>query len=165
METILPAINKYSEDLYEKEYYLNKRWLEVRDGVNFHESILHIFQEKDDYMTTIDGNVSKGKWRILEHPNLLLLERGGGEVFEIAFLNSNFFILSKHGDQTRKKQRQYLVMGYEPIIRGLTWKEVAELLYQQHQSNKQAVLLSVVLIGLVIIAVLFYFIKYDNGLS
>ncbi len=158
LDAILPLVGQFSEDLSENEFYLNKRWLEFRDHPNFHESVLHLFQDKGEYLISTDGNVAKARWKILEESNLMMLEKGAGEFYELAFLNDEFFILSKHGDQSRKKQRQYLVLGYEASMGGLSWKEYAEKLFYQHQTNKQMVLLTV--IGLIFLsAVLFFYLS------
>ena len=42
LDFILPKVRPWSEDLYEQQYYLNTRWLEIRDDNQFHEAILHM---------------------------------------------------------------------------------------------------------------------------
>ena len=46
LDEILPLIRSWSEDLYEEEFFLDTRWLEMRDDEHFTETILHIFRAK-----------------------------------------------------------------------------------------------------------------------
>ena len=101
LDFILPKVRPWSEDLYEQQYYLNTRWLEIRDDNQFHEAILHIFQEEGAYMRSVDGNISQGTWQLLPRSNTLILNRVvedtvvQSELFDLAFLNSDFFVLKK----------------------------------------------------------------------
>ncbi len=136
LDTILPKIRPWGEDLYEGNNYLYKRWLEIRDDEAFHESVLHIFNDGGEYMLSIDGNIQKGVWRFLPESNTFILEYlGRSELFDLAFLNSDFFILRKHGDQHRKGQKKYFVLGRENAIYGLTWREIMEVLFNIYRGN------------------------------
>ncbi|MEL6923362.1 MAG: hypothetical protein AAFO94_04875 [Bacteroidota bacterium] len=156
---ILPKIRPWSEDLYEKEYYLDTRWLEIRDAENFHESVLHIFQKDGNYLISVDGNISKGHWKILSKSNTLILDQGNrNELYDLKFLNGDFFILSKHGNQRRKNQREYFVMGRESLVSGLEWREIMDLLYSRYQNNSQVIVfVTIFAIVLVIILGLSFF--------
>ena len=108
LDFILPKIVPYGEDLREEKFWWTKRWKEVREEEGFHEAILHIFSEGGEYMLSIDGNLVKGNWRQLGDYNSLVVEiNGKSELFDVRFLNAEFMILSKHGDQARKGQRRY----------------------------------------------------------
>ena len=140
LNVILPAIRQWSEDLREEEFWLDRGWMEIRDQDDFHEAVLHFFNEKGEYLQSVDGNVSKGKWRYLESSNKLMLERGGGnssknELFDLAYLDSYFFILRKHGDQARKGNAKYFVMAYEPVAVNLEWRDAMELLFNKYRGN------------------------------
>ncbi len=155
LDFILTKIRPVSEDLYEDEYWLNHRWLEIRDDVKFHESVLHIFTGENEYLISVDGNISKGVWRTLESPNTMILEHGSGnELYDLAFLNEQFFVLKKHGDQERKGQAKYFVMGREHVVRGLEWRDCMELMFNVYRNNSRwtwAVGLIMVLIALIIL--------------
>lgn len=161
LDLIIPLVRPWGEDLYEEEYYLDTRWLEVRDDDSFHESVLHIFRENDEYLHSIDGNIHKGKWRRLERSNTLILEQTAGttvvksELFDLAFLNKDFFILKKHGDQQRKGFKKYFVMGNEAYIRDLEWRDVVELLFNRYRNNRQWIFFVVFIVILVAIVVFF----------
>lgn len=140
LNVILPEIRQWSEDLREEEFWLERGWMEMRDQDDFHEAVLHFFNQKGEYMQSVDGNVSKGKWRYIEASNKLLLERGGGntgksELFDLAYLDEYFFILRKHGDQTRKGNAKYFVMAYEPIAASLEWRDAMELLFNKYRES------------------------------
>jgi hypothetical protein len=154
LDYVLGQIYKWSEDLYEEEYYVAKRWLEVREENNFYESVLHIFNPNGEYMISIDGNIQKGAWRFLAENNTFITEiLGKNELYDLAFLNQDFFILMKHGDQHRKGQRKYFVMGREGVVAGLTWREVVEMLFNLYRDNSQFMRLifgAVVVAGIII---------------
>lgn len=152
LDFIIPQVRPWGEDLYEQEYYLDTRWLEIRDKESFHESVLHIFRDKGEYLVSVDGNISNGKWRVLEKSNTLILDLGNrSELFDLAFLNNDFFILRKHGDQARKGNKKYFVMGRENFVQGYEWREIMELLFSRYRSNSQFIILVTVVILIVII--------------
>jgi len=136
LKQILPVVRPLGEDLWEEEVYIGKPWLEVRDDVHFHKAILHFFHEGGEYLRSVDGNVSGGSWRILEPSNKMLIEHGGGaELFDLAFLDQQFFILDKHGDQERLGQRRFTVFLIEPLGKKLVWRDAMELLFQKYHTN------------------------------
>jgi hypothetical protein len=167
LDLILPQIRQWSEDLREMENYVisgGKPWLEVRDDPGFQETVLHFFNEGGEYLQSVDGNVSRGRWRLLDATNKIIIEQGGGgkagspnksELFELAFLNQKFFILKKHGDQFKKRSRRYLMLGFEGSIRGLKWKDCVELLFNEYRSHwgmfNYIVVAAIILILIVII--------------
>jgi len=158
LDFIIPLVRPWGEDLYEQEYYLNTRWLEIKDEDNFHEAVLHIFQDEEQYMISIDGNISRGSWRILPQSNTLILEQGGGvksELFDLAFMNSDFFVLRKHGNQSRKGNKKYFVMGREKIVRGLEWRDSMELLFNRYRGNSQFIVIVAIVVLFVALLMVF----------
>lgn len=183
MDTILPQIRQFSEDLREQKFYSmpgGKPWIEIRDDPGFQESVLHFFNEGGEYLQSVDGNVTRGRWRLLDGTNKIIIEQGGGkgsggdnkgkdgghqgggdkepsrsELFELAFLNLHFFVLKKHGDQQRKGRKKYMVMAFEPAVKGLKWKDVIELMYNEYRSHwgtfQYLMLAAIVLVIIVIL--------------
>lgn len=151
LDTVIPTVRPWGEDLYEEENYTDIPWLELRDDDSFHETVLHFFNDSGEYLVSTNGNVDGGSWRFLEKSNKLLLEMGGqAELYELAFLNRNFFILAKHGDQRRLGAPKYFVMINERYGRNLEWREAMELLYNTYRSNNNAY----VILGLVILLII-----------
>ncbi|MBP7185156.1 MAG: hypothetical protein KBA06_06595 [Saprospiraceae bacterium] len=162
LDDVLPKIQPWSETLEEKEHYLDVRWKEIRDDEQFLETILHIFRDNGEYLYSIDGNLNKGIWKILQKTNTFIIETVSGgqivrsELFDLAFLNDEFFILKKHGDQHRKGQRKYLMFAREDVVDGMEWTEVTTLLYAIYKSNSNFYIIVVVLICIFIIAVFLF---------
>jgi hypothetical protein len=165
LDEVLADIHHLSEDLREQQFYVasgGKPWLEVRDDPGFQESVLHFFNPNGEYLQSVDGNVSRGKWRLLDGTNKIIIEQGGSdrnpsrsELFELAFLNHYFFILKKHGNHARRKKGKYLVMGYEPYVNGLKWKDFVDLMYNEFRSQWgafQYIILAAVIIFIIVIA-------------
>ncbi len=144
LDFILPKVIPYGEDLREEKFWLGKRWKEIRQEEGFHEAILHIFHPGGEYMLAIDGNLMKGAWRQLSGGNSLVVEMAGkGELFDVRFLNDDFLILTKHGDQARKGQRRFFVLVFEPATkhkgRDIDWLSIMEKLYDVWRSNSLSI--------------------------
>lgn len=158
LDFILPKIVAYGEDLVEGEFWLGKRWKEVRDDEGFHESILHIFNPGGEYLLSLDGNIVKGSWRQLGAYNTLIIEMSGrSELFDLRFMNGDFVVLTKHGDQLRKGQRVYFCLVHEPSSKGsggdLDWRNVMEKMYNIWRENSLSVwawIFFILLLGLII---------------
>jgi hypothetical protein len=150
---VLPVVRKYSEDLRETEYYLDKHWIEVRDEEDFHEVILHIFGEGGEYIRSVDGEINSGDWRYLG--NKLVFGPGGseGQVYELVFLDDDFFILQKHGNY-RKFRRRYLVLVREPLAKNLEWHQLVEYLFDRYRNSNSFFITVVILLLLIVTLVL-----------
>jgi hypothetical protein len=95
-------------------------------------------------MLSIDGNLMKGTWRQLGEYNSLVVEISGkNELFDLRFMNAEFIVLTKHGDQGRKGLRRYFVMMHEPISRhngvDLDWRNVMEKLFNVWRENSLSI--------------------------
>lgn len=160
LDYILPKVVPYGEDLRELHFWQSKRWKEIREEEGFHEAILHIFHPGGEYMLAIDGNLMKGTWRQLSDFNSLVMEMGGkGELFDVRFLDNDFLILTKHGDQARKGQRRYFLLVNEKSTRQggkeLDWRNIMEKLYDVWRRNSLSIwawLLFIIIIGGIVYA-------------
>ena len=141
LDEILPLIRPWSEDLYEKKYFLDTRWLEMRDDEHFHDTILHIFRDKGEYMIVKEGDIGKAGWKTLPNSNTIMLDSGGNrsEFFDLAFLNSDFLVLKKHGDQQKRGQRKYFVLGREGVVARLEWRDMMELMFNLYRGNSKMI--------------------------
>jgi len=141
LDFIVPKIIPYGEDLREERFWIGKRWKEVRDDEGFHEAILHIFNPGGEYLLSLDGNIIKGSWRRLGESNSLILELAGrSELFDLRFLNNDFMVLTKHGDQVRKGQRKYFFLVHEPATRApgggeIDWRNLMERAFNLWREN------------------------------
>ncbi|HMQ49384.1 MAG TPA: hypothetical protein PKA00_18045 [Saprospiraceae bacterium] len=149
LDEILKAVRPLSEDLREQKFYLNKSWLELRDDEHFHDAVLHFFHEGGEYLHSVNGDVSSGSWRFLDSSNKLMIN---DELFDLAFLDPEFFILSKHGDQQRLKKAKYFVLVFEPIGRKLEWRDAMEKLFNKYR-NSNSFYITLAIIILLIIAI------------
>ena len=151
VEYIVPLVQQWSEDLWEENFYINKRWKEIRDADTYHEVVLHMFMAEGEYMVVVDGDVSKGTWRYLKESNTFIVEYGGkSSLFDLYFLNSDFFILRKHGDQSRKGRQKYYVYGNEKSTGKLDWRNAMEKLYSIYRENSKFSIWLYVIIAVII---------------
>ncbi len=162
LDFLMPYIGQWGEDLIETENYTSeggKPWLEFRDQVNFQETILHFFNPDGEYLRSVNGNVSKGRWRLLEDSNKMLIEMGGGkdkgggisELYELIYLDKAFFILQKHGSA-----QKYLALGYEPFVAGMTWLEYVQALFQQYRNKHRRFIMTLVGISVLVFFIVLY---------
>lgn len=159
LDTILPEMQQWGEDLIEQEYFVQyggKPWLEVTDDEHALEDVLHFFNDDGEYLRSIDGNVFKGSWRLLPNTNKIVIEQGSGttktEMYDLAYLDDYFFILQKRGDQPRKGNAKYLAMGYEPAVSGLEWRDYVEALFNNYRNRSKTY--RIVIWGIVLVAIL-----------
>ncbi|MBC7775412.1 MAG: hypothetical protein H7246_08235 [Phycisphaerae bacterium] len=145
LDFILPKVIPYGEDLRETQFWLDKRWKEVREEEGFHEAILHIFSPGGEYLLSIDGNLMKGAWRQLGEENALIVEMSGNsELFDLRFLNGEFMVLTKHGDQARKGLRRFFMLVNESRSRSrsgveLDWRNIMEKLFNVWRENSLSI--------------------------
>jgi len=163
LDLILPEIKGHSDDLREREVYLDTRWLEISDKDDFHESILHIFREENEYLLSIDGNIHTGVWRTLPKSNTLIIDQMDGEnlikseLYDLAFLNKDFFVLKKHGDQKRIGRNKYKFFGREAHVKKLVWRDAIESMYNLHRNNSEYFGWVIVVVVLVVLLIAFSF--------
>jgi hypothetical protein len=150
IDFLLPRIAPHGEDLKETQFWHNRRWSEVRDGEGFHEAILHIFMPGGEYLLVLDGNIIKGSWKQLGGYNTIILEISGkSELFDLRFMNAEFMILAKHGDQARKGNRKYFLLTHEPLAR-LDWHKLMERLASTWTENSANTWMWIIFILLVL---------------
>jgi len=154
LEDILPVVRPLGEDLWETHFYINKPWQEVRDDEDFHDTNLHFFNDEGEYLRSVNGDVTEGTWRHLESSNKLMITLGNeSELFDLAFLDKEFLILSKHGDNRNLKRAGYFVMLHEPIGRNLEWREAMEKLFNKYR-NSNSFYITITLLMLLIVVVI-----------
>lgn len=159
LDFILPKVMPYGEDLREEHFWLSKRWQEIREDEGFHEALLHIFNPGGEYMLSVDGNIIKGGWRRLTQDNSLIIDMGGRtELFDVIYLNGDFLIMSKHGDQARKGQRKYFMLVREGAIRSShgmpDWRSMMEALFNVWRENSLSLwawFIFIVIIGILVV--------------
>lgn len=147
---IIPQIRNHSEDLREEKFYVGKSWIEIRDQDDFHEKVLHIFNPEGEYLISVDGNYVCGSWRPLGSKLILGLKDCEGEIFELAFMDSQFLILKKHANP-KTLERKYFVMLIEPLARKLEWKEAMDYLFSKYQDSNSSYVIILVIIVLIVL--------------
>ncbi len=143
LDLILEQIYDWSEDIdefVENEYY-KTRWLQVLEADN-DDVILHLFfEENQEYLYSLDGDILfRGVWKTLNENNALIVDRvvnnqvTKSELFDLAYLSPDFFILKKHGDQRKKGKAKYLFLGREELVENLEHDEILTLLRNEGKS-------------------------------
>jgi len=155
IDRLLPYIWRFSERLNEFEFYVNRRWVELRGDIEFQEAILHVFKEDGNYLRIIEGDIETGTWDY-DINGFILKYKGGHELYELAFLNESYFILRKHGDHVAKGNRsKYMFFTTEVINYRYQWPDILEKMYNDIFKQNTNYLLFVVLIVVIIAAIIF----------
>ena len=160
LELVLSEVGQWGEDLAETEYYTSeggKPWLEVREDPTFQEHVLHFFNPTGEYLQSVDGTVYRGKWRLLDDSNKMIIDLGGqSTLYDLAFLSAAFFILRQNG---KLGPDRYLVLGQEAYVSQLEWRDYVELLfntYRQQATSYQTYLIVLVVIAAIILLISLY---------
>ncbi len=167
---ILPKVRKTSLNLGYLDVYTNgKYWLEISDDDNAHESILHMFgneelpdprSDEQSYKYSIDGNMLNGQWARMGSRSIFIKVPGLEFVmYDLVFLNTDFFILKKHGNHRGPKylflasenkiSRQYEwydVLGRKREKVKLEWRDIMEMLFDIYRYDYGFIAASVVVI-------------------
>ena len=166
IDFIVPKIQQWSEDLKEEKFYVGKRWKELRDSDTYHETVLNIFMPGNVYLVSVDGDITRGIWQYMADTNAFIFEYANkSELYDLVFLNTDFLILKKSGDQVRKGKAQYRVYADEAMMnkhaadnkKELTWRAAMEELYNVYRSNSRFVLYVMGLVALIIFFVVFQY--------
>lgn len=152
---VIPYVARFSEDLYEMQFYLNRRWREVRDDPNFHEVILHVFKTDGEYWRILNGDISKGKWELPPTGGIAIDFGGRHELYDRVFLNGSFFILRKHGNRHPGGDRYFFVLASEGIAASSEWPEIIDRLFELYRSNISYLVMVILFIAVVAIIVFF----------
>lgn len=174
LDFIIPRIRPYGEDLYEKEFFQNKKWIEIRDDDNFHDKVVHLFESESEpdeikvfhedqgmaYYRSIDGNVTKGRWSKIANEGLLLKYNNQYELFKKAFMDEEYLILKKDGNNTHP--RYMLLCMEKPRLAEETveWRDEMEKLYDVYRYN--FLFMVTVFVGIVLL-VIFLYVTYGGG--
>jgi hypothetical protein len=145
-----------SDELDDYDRYTEKRWLEVRSDLGFQEAILHIFEKDGTYLRILDGDIFTGSWQHL-HDGIAIKHAGQHQLYELVFLDADFFILTKHGDHIAKgNSPKYFFIITESLSNRLErilkrkpeWLDVLVYLYSIYKNDKSYTLLIMLLVGL-----------------
>jgi hypothetical protein len=152
IEYVMSYIGELSDGLEDKILYLDKRWVEVRDDVNFQENVLHVFKDGGTYLRILEGDISAGNWE-LNIDGFVIKFAGKHELYELVFLNEDFFILKKHGDQASKGQRTHFFLAREKVADGKEWMDLLEVMFTMYKENSNyiAVVIFIILIAAIIL--------------
>ena len=156
LDDFVPEIRHWSEDLDEKEYYTGDfPWRELRDEEDFDASIMYFFKEESEFLYSINGNVQAGHWRHLQS-NKLLIEKNLGqhtdsELYNMLYMNEDFFILGKPGDQRALGKSKYLVLIRDHKIGNADWRTAMHILTEKHKKGFGNLLIVIVIVAILLI--------------
>lgn len=146
LDDMIPQIRHWSEDLNEREYYTGDfPWREIRDEDGFDESILYFFKEEDEFLYSINGNVQTGQWRPLQSNKMVIeksmIQHVDSELYNLLYMNEEFLIMDKPGDQRSLGKSKYLVLVREKSIKETDWRGAMNRLTEKHKKGFGTILI------------------------
>ena len=190
IDFILPRIKFTSKRIKNSSYFQNIRWLQVSDQDEDTTAVIHIFSPifhpaeiktgkvagGATYIYGENGNLARGTWTTVKKTGSVILKYKFGDknvyrLHELAFLDSNFFILKKHfNPQKPLVGSKYIFLARERYIKRsdyvipwddakdydyvLPWRDIIELLYNTYRLNS-VYLVSILVIVFVFLIVVF----------
>jgi len=154
IDKVLPYIERVSDELTDTDVYTDQRWVEVRDDVDFQESVLHVFKEDGSYMRIIEGNIEIGSWSY-DVNGIILKYQSIHAFYEPVFIDDDFFILRKHGSNAVNKRR-YLFFTTESNQKKYTWAELITVLYRDFYRQNHHIVIIVMVLFAIALAILYF---------
>ena len=163
IEGILPAVGQYGEVRIEEGGPLyTTNWVKMSDRVGTLQVVMYTFQDagmmgQGEIQVVTDGEVSGRAFKVEEGGKRIIIGQSlmhDSFLYELAFLDNDFLILSRHGNKANLRDR-HLFFCREAIGVRLTWNEALERLVDKYR-NSQFPLLAVGLIVAAIIALMIY---------
>lgn len=148
LDNVLKEVRPWSEDLEDEDgnFFVNRQWMEIRDDENFHDIVLYIFEETGGITKIINDQAGGGSWSFIANGKFLM----GNTVYELAFLDAEYFILEKHGNPDLIEDR-YFVLVSENIAKRMEWHDAIELLHNKYKNDNNYTNAIAVIVVLVII--------------
>ncbi len=156
LDDLIPEIRHWSEDLNEQEYYTGDfPWREIRDDEDFEASVLYFFKEESEFLFSVNGRVYTGQWRPLQS-NKLLIEKNidlhtDSELYNMLYMNEEFMILGKPGDQRALGKSKYLVLVRDHKMRETDWKTAMNTLADKHKKGFETLFVVIVVVAFLLI--------------
>jgi len=151
------SYKSYSQSIEDSSFFIGKRWLEVRDDLDFQEAILHLFKEDGKYLRILDGDVIPGTWEKDVKGFFIKIGREY-EFYEPVFLDDNYFIMRKHGNIIPKGIRPYFMIVIERRAKGREWPELLNMLFEDYQDGRSTpfglIIMFVIMLGILLYSIL-----------
>ncbi len=155
IDSILPAIQGKSQSLKDEEYFLNRQWIKLSDDIGSTAVQLYIFQSGGRIFISNDGKVENGSWNVLDGTQKMIIGAGsmGGILYNLTFLDADFFILKQHGSLKGVKSK-YLVFANERIAGRMEWDQSLEMLADKYRNTNVGFLVVALVLVLLVIGFL-----------
>ena len=160
LDDILPEVRGYSEPSFEDEdASLNVvEWVKMSDQPGATKINLWSFEPGSEIRIVSDGELSN-KFYSVEGPRRIVIGDGmyrNAILYELAFMDRDFLIVQRHGNQENIRGKKYLVFCREAIGTRLVWHEALTRLVDKYR-NSQFPWAGVLVIIAVLLGALVYF--------
>jgi hypothetical protein len=129
INNIIPRLKQFSQDLDKMEVFTDVPWVMIDENLNQQK---YIFKRNGDFIMSLNGQVTIGRWEYLSKAKSLLIDR----IQDKILLNQNFIdpavmVLKKDGTQN-----EHFVLANEMIIPNLDIKGYLKKIYYEKYNIK-----------------------------
>ena len=93
LNEIIPRLARHSERLDDITMLINKRWVLFDEVEN--QKTVYFFKKNYDLIISINGNVERGNWELIDNEHLSIKTNEGEFMFKKDFHDYNLFALKK----------------------------------------------------------------------
>ncbi len=93
LNDIIPRLARHSERLDDITMLINKRWVLFEEVEN--KKTVYFFKKNYDLVISINGNVERGNWELIDNHHLSIKTNEGEFMFKKDFHDYNLFALKK----------------------------------------------------------------------
>lgn len=160
IDAYLPAVKKFSEkDLTDENSPLYKvDWIKMSDKPGMTTISMHTFIRASNEIRIANDGVMDGLvFRVLNSKRVIIGQSMHRDAFlyELAFLDNDFFILKQHGNEANFRKGKYLFFCREGIGDKLTWNQALEKMVDRYRNNEFPWVL-IAVIAAIVLGVLVY---------
>lgn len=160
IDEYLPAVKRFSEsDLDDENSPLyNRDWIKMSDKPGMTTISMHTFIRGSNEIRIANDGVMDGLvFRVLTSKRIIIGQsmHRDAKLYELAFLDNDFFILKQHGNEANFRGGKYLFYCREGIGDKLTWNQALEKMVDRYRNNEFPWVL-IAVIAAIVLGVLVY---------
>ena len=98
LKDILPKIERFSKRLDIESVLTKHKWIFIDERENILPT--YIFQNNGSLLISLNGNVTKAKWELVNFGNILIENNSNSYLYNFKFLDTDILILNKDRTDT-----------------------------------------------------------------
>lgn len=158
IDQVLPAVARYSDfDLTREDSPVYQTdWIKMSDQPGMTVISLHTFMPSGEIRIANDGAMDAASHKVISPSRLIIGQSISRDsyLYELAFMDNDFLIFERHGNQANFRGSKYLFYARESIGTRLDWDEALDRLVIKYRNNAFpwwiVIVLLLVVLGIVV---------------